>query len=80
MSASRPARGQKCGLLQARALVTDIYMGSSNPAASFRGVISGKLDSAVSNGELFNFGNLDALTVGLGTNLVCLSIHSCVPA
>ena len=73
---SCPACGPTRTLLQARALVTDIYMGSSNPAASFRGVISGRLNSASSNGELFNYGNLDALTVGLGTNLVCPSIDT----
>lgn len=45
-------------------------MGSSNANASFRGVISGRLNSAGANEEQFDFGDLDALTVGLGTNLV----------
>lgn len=60
---------------QARALVLDIYMGTSNANATFRGTIGGALDSATSNGETYDFGSLDALTVGLGAQLV-----SCHPS
>ena len=52
--------------MQAFALVSDIYMGTSNSNASFRDVIGGSLASAQSNGEIFDYGALDALSLGLG--------------
>ena len=57
--------------MQARALVTDIYMGTSNANASFRNVIAGNGGTAATNGETYDFGQLDELITGLGSQLVC---------
>lgn len=53
--------------MQAFAFVTDLYMGSANGNASFRGIIGGSLASASSHGEIYNYGQLDGLTIGLGS-------------
>ena len=56
--------------VQARSFVTDIFMGTSNPNASFRDVIGGPLNSAAANGETYDFELLDSLVTGLGEQLV----------
>ena len=52
--------------VQAFAFVTDLYMGTSNSNASFRDAIGGTLGSSAYAGQIYNYGALDGLTIGLG--------------
>lgn len=61
---------QSIGDIKAFALVADLYMGTSNGNASFRDVIGGSLATAGANGEIYNYAQLDGLTIGLGSRNV----------